>query len=95
MAVEHGVADGIDAAVEPVQPAARHAPLDRAASESDLVELANAHHTVLSRGEIGESKVWGCLYTHTVYEQPHPKSRPPSNPPSMPGFGPPRLISTA
>jgi hypothetical protein len=61
------VADGVDATVEPMQPPACHPPLDPAAIEPDIEQLTPAHHAVLPAGQGGESPIWGCLYTHTVY----------------------------
>jgi hypothetical protein len=55
------VADGVDAAVEPMQPAAPNPPRDRVAVEPEGSKLADADDPVLSAGQIREADVsWGC-----------------------------------
>jgi hypothetical protein len=56
---EDRVADGIDAAMEHVQRAARDAPVDRAMSEPQLEQLCAAHHAVLTAGQISDQRLSG------------------------------------
>ena len=60
MAVHDGMADGVYAAVEPVQPPGPDASCDRVAAEPEFLQLPDAHDAVLSTGEIREPDIaWG------------------------------------
>jgi len=61
------VADGIDAAMEAMQPAELESSRDRPSIESERNELPPAYDAMLALGEIGELAVWGCSCTHTVH----------------------------
>jgi hypothetical protein len=50
-----GVPDGVRAAEELVEAAARQPVLDRGATESDLSQLPHRDHPMLPRGELGDS----------------------------------------
>jgi len=66
--VHDRVPDGVDAAIELVQPPIGQAPFDRPAIEPDRHELPATHDAVLTDGEIGEDHIeWGGWYTHIVY----------------------------
>jgi hypothetical protein len=65
--VHEGVADGVDAAVEPVQPPAGHAVPDHRVRQPDLSKVVPAHHTVLATGELGEADIRGRLWVHTTH----------------------------
>jgi hypothetical protein len=67
VAAQDRVADGVNAAVERMKPAGPYSPADRLAIEAEVQQLPPADDAVLTRGEIGEPPVWGCLYTHIVY----------------------------
>jgi hypothetical protein len=55
------VADGVDAAVEPVQPSVPHAPRHRIAVEPERPQLFDAHDAVLMGRKSSERQVtWGC-----------------------------------
>jgi hypothetical protein len=61
VAVRDGVAHGEDAAVEPVEPPARHPAAHGRLVEAEPCEIADADDPVLSCGELGEPHVaWGC-----------------------------------
>jgi hypothetical protein len=45
------VADGVDAAVEPMKPPRRHPVLDRSTSDPQPLELGMSHNTVLALSE--------------------------------------------
>lgn len=60
------MADGVDAAVEAVQPTVLHAPGDRALAEAEIHELPPADDPVLPRRHLGEPAIeWGYLRSHT------------------------------
>jgi hypothetical protein len=67
LAAQDGVADRVDAAIEPMQMPVRHSPLDATAIEPDLVQLRATDHTVLPARDLRKSLVWGCWCTHTVH----------------------------
>jgi hypothetical protein len=57
LAGEGGVADGVHARVEPVQPGRGDAALDGARREPEGDELGVGDDAVLARGQVGESVV--------------------------------------
>jgi hypothetical protein len=50
---EHAVPDGIDAPVDPVQPPARHPPVDRRLAQAERDQLSMTDYAVLPPSEIG------------------------------------------
>jgi hypothetical protein len=48
------MADGVDARIEPMQPAAMHPPVDRRAAEADLEQFPTCDHALPPRCELGD-----------------------------------------
>jgi hypothetical protein len=64
---EHAVADGVDAAVERVEPAHGEAVLDCTPPEPELRQLPAGDDTVLPGGEGGDRRVGAARPTFTPY----------------------------
>ncbi len=54
-----GVADRVDALVQAMKPACRHAALDRASPQADRLELTSVDQPVLRGGELADQMVRG------------------------------------
>jgi hypothetical protein len=61
LGLDRRVSDGVDAEVHPVEPPRRHAMLDRPGRDTQLDELPNSKHTVLTSGERRELPVVWAL----------------------------------
>jgi hypothetical protein len=67
---EHGVPDGVDAAVDPMQPPRGHAMHDRPAPQADGFELPPRHDAVLPRRQARDLAIQRVLdefCTHVVH----------------------------
>jgi hypothetical protein len=64
------VADGIDAAVEPVEPAAPHALTHGGGREAAAAQLVNRNRPALSPREFGHPGVRGAFWVHITYKAP-------------------------
>ena len=75
MAGEDGVAHGIDAPVDPMQPAGPHPPRDRALAQPKVHELSTGHRSVLAHGQLGNPVIdRGCggFSMYASENAPHP-----------------------
>jgi hypothetical protein len=54
------MADGEDAAVQAVQPAAGGAALDPGRAEAQAAQLVERHHTMLPRSQLGKAGIEGA-----------------------------------
>jgi hypothetical protein len=52
------MSDGIDAAVDQVQPAGLQATIDCTRAQPQVPELRSRHHPVLATSELGEPPIW-------------------------------------
>jgi hypothetical protein len=71
------VADGVDTAMQPMQPASEQARSYRIVTHSRPVCLGHRDHTVLPFGDLGESPI-GCgdFSGHFTDKSPHPGFHP-------------------
>ncbi len=69
VAIQHRVADGVHAAVDPVQPPGGDSPFNRTTIDADRGQLPASDNAVLRPRELRKALIWawGCKCTHTVH----------------------------